>query len=358
MEPLWRLHPEPTCASTATRRASGRRARAMDRALPLLQPGRSFRFAFLEGGKDPDDILREPWAGGAEGQLADDQPFVEALFDARAGRRAAGARPSSGAGLKVRLRAAAAVHRRPPNSRPAYREALLDGRSCAALFAAPRPAARAAAMARRVVGPRKARWPPPQTARPVPVAEGCGRALRRRRSIRWPRPWRGRGRRAPRLHRRASGGPGGAGVLRRPGAGSRLRPNGHGCALQAEHLDSQGLRRHLRAVGLAPCERRRSGRRASPARPSCEMTSRQTAPSLSGRSLRRWSGYPRWKTRSPTWRIERDATPTLHRLKTERDALSARSGREPFGPTRTPRRTTALETARPALCFSSELNRR
>jgi DNA primase len=47
------------CASTATRPASAPPHRAIDRALPLLKPGRSFRFSMLVGGKDPDDVLRE-----------------------------------------------------------------------------------------------------------------------------------------------------------------------------------------------------------------------------------------------------------------------------------------------------------
>ena len=62
MELLWRLHPEPTLCfdgDAAGRRAAGR---AIDRALPVLKPGRSFKFALVTGGKDPDDVLREKGA--------------------------------------------------------------------------------------------------------------------------------------------------------------------------------------------------------------------------------------------------------------------------------------------------------
>ena len=52
----------------------------MDRALPLLKPGRSFQFAIVEGGKDPDDVLREQGPAALKAQLAETTPFVEALF--------------------------------------------------------------------------------------------------------------------------------------------------------------------------------------------------------------------------------------------------------------------------------------
>lgn len=80
MAMLWRLHPEPTLCFDADN--AGRRAasRAIDRALPLLQAGRSFRFAALSGGKDADDVLREHGAGALKAQLGQTTPFVEALF--------------------------------------------------------------------------------------------------------------------------------------------------------------------------------------------------------------------------------------------------------------------------------------
>ena len=80
MEALWKLHPEPTLCFDAD--AAGRRAasRAIDRALPLLKPGKSFRFALISGGKDADDVLREQGPAALKSQLADTHPFVEALF--------------------------------------------------------------------------------------------------------------------------------------------------------------------------------------------------------------------------------------------------------------------------------------
>lgn len=80
MEVLWRLHREPTLAFDGD--DAGRRAasRAIDRALPLLKPGKSFRFAALSGGKDADDVLREQGPGALKAQLSGATPLVEALF--------------------------------------------------------------------------------------------------------------------------------------------------------------------------------------------------------------------------------------------------------------------------------------
>ena len=80
MELLWRLHNEPTLCfdgDAAGRRAAGR---TIDRALPVLKPGRSFKFAVITGGKDPDEVLREKGAGALKDQLSQTTPMVEALF--------------------------------------------------------------------------------------------------------------------------------------------------------------------------------------------------------------------------------------------------------------------------------------
>ncbi|MGZ6050016.1 MAG: DNA primase, partial [Phenylobacterium sp.] len=80
MEMLWRHHPEPTLCFDGDR--AGRQAafRTMDRALPLLRAGRSFQFAVVEGGKDPDEVLREQGPAALKSQLSKTTPFAEALF--------------------------------------------------------------------------------------------------------------------------------------------------------------------------------------------------------------------------------------------------------------------------------------
>ncbi len=106
MELLWRLHPEPTLALDADRAGLAAASRAIDRALPLLQPGRSFAFALLEGGKDPDEVYRELGPGALRTQLAAATAFVDQLFARE--RDADGLdTPERRAGLKQRLRAAA-----------------------------------------------------------------------------------------------------------------------------------------------------------------------------------------------------------------------------------------------------------
>jgi DNA primase len=55
---LWRMVPEPTLCfdgDSAGMRAAGR---AVMRSLPLLQPGKSLRFALLPEGEDPDSLIR------------------------------------------------------------------------------------------------------------------------------------------------------------------------------------------------------------------------------------------------------------------------------------------------------------
>jgi DNA primase len=54
---LWKLHDEPVLCFDGD--AAGQRAqtRALERILPLLEPGRSARLAVLPEGKDPDDLI-------------------------------------------------------------------------------------------------------------------------------------------------------------------------------------------------------------------------------------------------------------------------------------------------------------
>ena len=123
MEALWRLHPEPTLCFDGD--AAGQRAasRAVDRALPLLKAGRSFKFTIVTGGKDPDDVLREQGAAALKTQLAQTQPFVEVLFTRERDLETLDT-PERRAGLKARLRTAAnAIADKDLSS--AYRDDLL-----------------------------------------------------------------------------------------------------------------------------------------------------------------------------------------------------------------------------------------
>jgi DNA primase len=106
MEVLWRLHPEPTLSFDGDKAGQRAAARAIDRALPLLKPGRSFKFSMVVGGKDPDDVLREQGAAALRSQLTQTTPFVEALFNRERDLEPLDT-PERKAGLKQRLRAAA-----------------------------------------------------------------------------------------------------------------------------------------------------------------------------------------------------------------------------------------------------------
>ncbi|WP_165190494.1 DNA primase [Caulobacter soli] len=106
MEVLWRLHPEPTLSFDGDKAGQRAAARAIDRALPLLKPGRSFKFSIVVGGKDPDDVLREQGPAALKSQLTQTTPFVEALFVRERDLEPLDT-PERKAGLKQRLRAAA-----------------------------------------------------------------------------------------------------------------------------------------------------------------------------------------------------------------------------------------------------------
>jgi DNA primase len=77
---LWRVVPEPVLCFDGD--AAGQRAalRAAARALPLLAPGRSLRFATLPPGQDPDDVARQGGAAAFEALLAAAEPLIERLW--------------------------------------------------------------------------------------------------------------------------------------------------------------------------------------------------------------------------------------------------------------------------------------
>ncbi|WP_299952854.1 DNA primase [uncultured Roseobacter sp.] len=80
LQMLWRIAPEPIIAldgDTAGLRAA---MRLIDLALPLLEAGRSLRFAIMPPGKDPDDLLREQGASALQKLLDEALPMVRLLW--------------------------------------------------------------------------------------------------------------------------------------------------------------------------------------------------------------------------------------------------------------------------------------
>jgi DNA primase len=55
---LWRFAPDPVICFDGDRAGVGAANRAIDRILPALKTGYSFRFAFMPEGQDPDDLIK------------------------------------------------------------------------------------------------------------------------------------------------------------------------------------------------------------------------------------------------------------------------------------------------------------
>ena len=104
MAMLWRLTPEPVLCFDGD--AAGMRAmlRVVERALPLLEPGRSLRFVLLPDGLDPDDIIARQGGAAMEGYLALPLPLADILWSAETSRLPMDT-PERRAGLEQRLQA-------------------------------------------------------------------------------------------------------------------------------------------------------------------------------------------------------------------------------------------------------------
>ncbi len=103
MRELWRLAPEPVLCfdgDTAGQRAA---ARAAERALPLLAPGRSLRFAGLPPGEDPDSIVRTRGADAVRSVIEASRPLADVLWQAETARTPLDT-PERRASLHQRLR--------------------------------------------------------------------------------------------------------------------------------------------------------------------------------------------------------------------------------------------------------------
>jgi DNA primase len=77
---LWRMAPEPIMCFDGDSAGMKAAHRAVETALPLLQPGRSLAFAFLPDGLDPDDLLRQHGPQSLAQALAETRPLVDVLW--------------------------------------------------------------------------------------------------------------------------------------------------------------------------------------------------------------------------------------------------------------------------------------
>ncbi len=99
---LWRVAAQPVLCFDGD--AAGLKAawRALEVALPHLQPGHSLRFAFLPQGMDPDDMLREQGVEAFAEVLEKAEPMIGFLFRHEASGHPAGT-PEEKAALEARL---------------------------------------------------------------------------------------------------------------------------------------------------------------------------------------------------------------------------------------------------------------
>jgi DNA primase len=105
LEEVWKLAAEPVLCfdgDAAGQRAAGR---ALERALPLLKPGRSLRFAVLPEGDDPDTLIARMGPDAMRETLARAQPLVEKLWQVETLQPAD--TPERRAALEARLEARA-----------------------------------------------------------------------------------------------------------------------------------------------------------------------------------------------------------------------------------------------------------
>lgn len=80
LQMLWRIAPEPVITldgDTAGQRAA---MRLVDLALPVLEAGKSLRFAVMPDGQDPDDLLKAKGAAAMQQLIDNAQPMVSLLW--------------------------------------------------------------------------------------------------------------------------------------------------------------------------------------------------------------------------------------------------------------------------------------
>ncbi len=107
---LWKVVPEPVLCFDGDAAGSRAAVRAAERAIPLLQPGLSFRFVSLPRGEDPDSLVRARGSRGMESLLESARPMAEVIWDMETRGRAVDTperRAAVEKGLMARARAIA-----------------------------------------------------------------------------------------------------------------------------------------------------------------------------------------------------------------------------------------------------------
>jgi len=81
IQTLWRLSPEPIVCFDADKAGMNAAYRSVDRILPALKVGRTFRFAFMQGGKDPDELIRQKGLEAFKDVLLRSLPLWDVLWE-------------------------------------------------------------------------------------------------------------------------------------------------------------------------------------------------------------------------------------------------------------------------------------
>ena len=84
---LWRLGPEPILCFDGDAAGQRAAARALRRALPLLRPGHSLRFASLPPGEDPDSLIRGSGNAAFEQVIRSARRMASMLWEVEVGAR-------------------------------------------------------------------------------------------------------------------------------------------------------------------------------------------------------------------------------------------------------------------------------
>jgi DNA primase len=99
---LWRLSTEPIICFDGDRAGIAAAHRSLDRILPALTVGRTFKFAFLPTGNDPDDLIRSKGVAAFRGVLENATPLWDMLREREVGRSKLDT-PDARAALEQRL---------------------------------------------------------------------------------------------------------------------------------------------------------------------------------------------------------------------------------------------------------------
>ena len=102
---LWRAGPEPILCFDGDKAGLRAAFRSVERALPLIRPGQTLRFAMLPDGQDPDDLIKVKGRGAMEEVLTRAIGLVDMVWEREVQAEPLNS-PEAKAGLKSRIFAA------------------------------------------------------------------------------------------------------------------------------------------------------------------------------------------------------------------------------------------------------------